>query len=287
VLTYGCSFTHGDDVIGRDTWPAQLERAARDVRVTNFGVGAYGLGQALLRMRTTAAAQAPDEIWFALLPFAALRATTCYRPLIRPWSTPLAFKPRFRAAGPDGLDLEWIENPAADLADVLALTSDAGTFLDRMEPLDPWVARCADAFAPRGSRWTHAFATTRLWLTMRFRKGPVEDLALAGPDAPAFAVQRALAFAAKQEAQALGARFRYVVLPGKTDLRALEQRGSAPWAPFLEELERLGIEVLDLTETVRALGPEAFLQGRGGHYAPEGNARVARFLLEHLDDPPR
>ena len=284
VLTFGCSFTHGDEVEGPEAWPAVLERSTDGLRVVNYGVGAYGLDQALLRMRRTAARHDPHEVWFGLLPAAALRATTCYRPLIRPWSNALAFKPRFDVGGADELELIPVDNPARGLEDVALLASDAEAFLTLMAPIDPWVAACEDAFAPRGSRLLHHLTVGRLWLTWRVRKAPRPGDALRGPGARAFAIQRAIAWNARREAEALGARFRYLILPGKPDLEALEAEGSAPWAPFTRELRELGIEVIDTSEAIRSMGPEAFVEGRGGHYSPAGNECVARFLLEHLED---
>ena len=50
MATYGDSFTHGDEVNDEQTWQCMLERRF-DKRVLNFGVGAYGVDQALLKMK--------------------------------------------------------------------------------------------------------------------------------------------------------------------------------------------------------------------------------------------
>lgn len=278
IALYGCSMAHGDEVANAQAWPAALERQVTGLRVTNLGVSAYGLDQALLRMRLTATELAPDEVWFALLPAAALRATTCYRPLVRPWSNGLAFKPRFLVVGEDGLGLELVNSPAQSPADVVRLGGDAEQFLELMVDRDPWVAARKTAFAPRGSEWLHRSAFGRLWLTWRVRSAPAPETALRGPTAQAFAVQRAIAWNAKLEAQALGAKFRYLILPAYSDLELQASDGREAWDAFATELRELGIEVIDASATIRELGAEAFTRGTVGHYSPAGNAHLAEFL---------
>ncbi|HKX45463.1 MAG TPA: hypothetical protein VJP77_02060, partial [Planctomycetota bacterium] len=169
VAAYGCSFTHGDEVDGPATWAAALERQA-DVRIENFGVGGYGLDQALLRMRRTLAPEATDEVWFGLLPGAALRVTTCYRPLVSPWSNALAFKPRFEPVGLDGLEL--VPDPVASAEEIVLLMERPELFLERMLPVDPWVARRPAAFRPLGTSPWHHSALGRLVLTWSVRRAP-------------------------------------------------------------------------------------------------------------------
>ncbi len=50
ILAVGDSFTFGDQVSDRDSWPAQLERAL-EVPVMNGGVFGYGIDQSVLRAR--------------------------------------------------------------------------------------------------------------------------------------------------------------------------------------------------------------------------------------------
>ncbi len=50
VLAIGDSFTHGDEVRAEDAWPSQLADRL-GVTVVNYGVGGYGIDQAILRWR--------------------------------------------------------------------------------------------------------------------------------------------------------------------------------------------------------------------------------------------
>ena len=63
ALAIGCSFTHGDGVEGAEAWPAVVERSLSGHEVVNLGVGAYGLDQALLRLRRDGPELAPDKVW--------------------------------------------------------------------------------------------------------------------------------------------------------------------------------------------------------------------------------
>ena len=71
IALFGDSFVAGDDVADDEVWGAQLERLLLDAgirnEVLNFGVGAYGMGQALLRWRHQGRGVRPGHrhIWAA------------------------------------------------------------------------------------------------------------------------------------------------------------------------------------------------------------------------------
>ncbi len=49
ISCFGNSFTHSSEVKNEDTWEEQINAANKDLEVINFGVGGYGLDQAMLR----------------------------------------------------------------------------------------------------------------------------------------------------------------------------------------------------------------------------------------------
>lgn len=51
LACFGTSFVFGSEVADEETWCAQLEELDPRLEALNFGVGGYGTGQALLRMR--------------------------------------------------------------------------------------------------------------------------------------------------------------------------------------------------------------------------------------------
>jgi hypothetical protein len=282
VVVAGCSFTHGDEVRGEETWPGALDARRADVEVVNLGVGAYGLDQALLRLRRDGLRLAPDEVWMGLLPVAALRVLDQYPPAGNHDTKLVAFKPRF-VLGEAG-ELELVPCPAADVHGVLALLGDADVFHSALA-VDPWVSNHPAAYAARGSHWTHYFATARFLLTWDEGRRRDPHAWLRDPASEVHRLQLALARAARDDGAAAGARFRYLILPGRRDLSVRSSSAApAPWAGLVETLERDGIEVIDLSDTLLAAGaleiPERWQPG--GHYGPELNAAVAERLSELL-----
>jgi hypothetical protein len=67
VLAVGDSFTFGDEVSDRETWPAQLARVT-GWRVLNAGVFGYGVDQCWLRIEQLAPAFRPDAVILSFIP---------------------------------------------------------------------------------------------------------------------------------------------------------------------------------------------------------------------------
>lgn len=283
VAAFGCSFTHGDGVAGHETWGAVLESLCSDLEVLNLGVGGYGLDQALLRQRSVQDELEPDEVWMVLFPAACLRVTTRFRPIVRHWSSALAFKPRFALDADDALEL--LPNPAHELADVVRLCEDQALFLERTAERDPWIARVPAAWSPRGSSLLHHSAAGRLALTFYENLGREHDAHLGPRDAEAHRLLEAIVRASAADAEARGARFRFLLLPGPTDLRFVDEHGAGYWTALTDDLAALGIEVLDLTAALRSArdaGAELFLGD--GHYNAAGNREVGEALATALSD---
>jgi len=276
IAAVGCSFTHGDEVGSRESWAALVDDS--DVlEVANLGFGGYGLDQALLRLRRDGLPLEPDEVWLGLLPPAAWRVTTLYRPAQRHWSSFVGFKPRFVLAGDR---LESIPNPARELGDVARLIGDQRAFLDAVGEHDLWVRRAPLAYAPRGSHWSHHFALPRLGLTLHERAARTPAAAFAD-GSEAVRVLHAIVLAAQRVSEAAGARFRLSILPSRTDVEFHRAEGRGYWRDFVDGLVADGVEVVDLTEVLdRAWRPNAPpLWTDGGHYTRSGNRIVAAELL--------
>ncbi|MCB9914712.1 MAG: hypothetical protein H6828_06120 [Planctomycetes bacterium] len=279
VVTLGCSFTLGDEVADEETWPRQLDALRADLRVTNLGMSGYGLDQALLRYRRDARGLGADEVWLGWLPPASLRTTTHFRPLVRHWTGPVLFKPRFVLQGEE---LHFVPNPGATLADTYRLLGDQRAFLAEVGATDSWVLRAPAAYAPLGSSWLHQSALARLWLTWREHGDRNSGPWLLDERSEVHRLVRALVLALRDDVERDGARFRLLVLPGREELEAAA-RGAAPyWRSVTKALEDEGVEVIDLREACLAAGmatSDAYWAG-GGHYGSAGNLVVARALAD-------
>lgn len=275
VVAVGCSMTHGEEVGALETWCALVDSERTDLEVANLGVAAYGIDQAWIRMRRDGIPLAPDEVWLGVLPQAALRVTTRFRPLVDHWSLDVAFKPAFRVDGAGSL--EFLSCPASTLGDVARLLGDQRAFLKLFAGSDPWVDAVPAAYAPRGSDWRHHFLSTRLALTVLEASG--RDVRAAyDARTPVGALFTALVHAIARDVEAAGARLRVVVLPGADDLRARIDEGRGYWDGWVEALRGAGVLVFDASESLTAAGPLEDLFAPHGHYSPEGNRVVARAL---------
>lgn len=286
IVTVGCSMTHGEESPAEETWAARVDAALADTDVANLGVAAYGLDQALMRLRRDGFPLEPDEVWMGLLPEAAFRVTTLYRPVLRHWSLGVAFKPRFTVR--DG-ELVEIPCPVGSLAEVSRLLHDQTAFLDAMGDGDPWIERARAAYLPRGSHWAHHSFVGRLALTALEGSGRDLPAALADPESEVRRLITAIARSAAEETAARGARFRFLVLPGRRDLEDVRANGRGYWAELTGELERLGVEVVDLTPVLVDESLDGLFQPHG-HYTPAANERVAQEMVRRLGlegSPPR
>ncbi len=281
IVAIGCSMTHGDEVGPRGSWCARVDEALPEVELANLGVAAYGIDQALLRLRRDGPALDADEVWLGLLPAAALRVTTLYRPLLDHWSLDVAFKPRF-ALGPQG-GLERIPCPAPRFDDIPRLLGDQRAFIQALAGHDPWVERAPLAYAPRGSHWTHRLFTTRLVLTLLEGGGRAPEPCFGDPPGEFGRLFTAIVRATAEEARSQGTSFRLLVLPGREELLDRLRHGRGYWEDWAGRLESGGISVLDASGFLLredALREELFEPH--GHYSREGNRLVAEFLLERL-----
>jgi hypothetical protein len=280
VVAVGCSMTHGEEVGATESWCARAEALLPGLEIANLGVAAYGLDQALLRLRRDGWPLAPDEVWLGVLPQAALRVTTRFRPLLDHWSLDVAFKPRFVLDSSGELAL--VPNPASSLPEVVRLLHDQRAFLEELGD-DPWVARARLAYAPRGSSWTHRSFTARLLTTVWERGGrELEDCFDAAAEFGRLytAIVRTMA----RECSEHGAVFRLILLPGEQDLRRRAHEGRGYWEAWTRRLASEGSNVVDLAPVLEGAGVElGLLFGQGGHYTSSASEIVARGLIERIE----
>ncbi|MBK6940761.1 MAG: hypothetical protein IPH13_11260 [Planctomycetes bacterium] len=281
VFVFGDSFVHGDEVAAADTFPEQVARLTGWV-VSNFGVSGFGLDQALLRARVVLAEHAADEVWLCFVPATALRVVNLYGPVLRHDDATISFKPRFRFD--DDGSVRLIRNPAADPSVVPRLLADADGFAESVGRFETFVARWPQAYAKRGSHWSHAFATSRILLT-RFERGErFPDEWLDDPESEVSRLLVALIATCAADVAARGARFRLVVLPDGRSLRRRAARdGHAYWDGLVSRLRERGIDVLDPTETLLAAG----LEQTPEFWAPLGHytARTAELAARAATQP--
>ncbi len=280
VAAFGDSFVYGNEVSDDDAWCAVLEAGSDALEVLNYGVGGYGLDQALLRFQREGMALHPGVVLIGFTPDDLGRVVNVYRRFISSRELPLA-KPRFVLIG-DSLALQPNPLPSREDYRNLMLHPDAVRVLGR---LDDWYSRTIyehplyDAVATL--RVGHA-----LWQRLQRRALNPNRLLHHGvfnEHSAAFLLQVAVLRAFVETARERGAIAVVILLPDRASVASVRQGASAVYAPLKAALSKVGIDAWDAADGFRsASGTVDDLFARGGHYSPTGNRVVAEWLRGKL-----
>jgi len=271
VLCFGESFTYGTEVADGEDWPAQLEALEPRLEVLNFGVGAWGTDQALLRFRDVAPTLEPDVVILGLLLENICRNVNRFRQMYQPGDALALGKPRFRLVGGE---LELVPLPYASEIEFLE-DAVAGKLRETLGAHEWWAGDDPPIpFSNLARAWaTHrAFERRRPW---RLWSRPKEE---------PYQVTLALLEAFQREALSLGARAAPVVLyQSQGDHAQVELAGGERyWSGLEADLERAGVPLVDTFETVAgriARGESAY---RKVHHDPATNRAIAALVLDWL-----
>jgi len=293
VACFGDSFTFCRLVDDDQTWPHQLSRLL-GVNAANFGVGNYGLDQALLRLERELADLEARVVVMGVVPETIARVHSYWKHYFE-YGNILAFKPRF-TLGPDGLRLHpsTVRGPG-----------DYATYRQRLTEiieLDPFYAGkfrhdvLRFPYAPKLVRRAHrhlpmlAHLTGGLLRGARHRDRAVRKAfgvvlrdnarwtARLYADPEALRLMRALIERFAAVCRAAGRHPVLLVIPQLVDLERRD--GGTAHQGLLAEVSAT-VPVVDLTERFRQDPNRAglFAYGRlGPHCSHRGNALVAEAL---------
>jgi len=284
VAAYGDSFTHGVGVTDEDTWEARLDQLDSRVEALNFGVSAYGPGQALLRFRDTVDRFAPKVVLVGLMSENFMRSVNVFRPLYVPATgIPLA-KPRFEL---DGTGLRLVPNPLRDADDYERLLADTDGVARRIAGHDwYWQTR----YRRRPGDWSPAMRLLYVFADAFDPRAP-----LAGRGATLRYNERSEAFEVTarileqfgREATERGAVPIVVMFPHVDALRQYIRHGTRIYQPMIDRLARSGLRVVDTMDDLARLregeNTGTLFQPDHAHYSAPGNEVVARTLLRYFE----
>lgn len=279
LVCFGDSFTYGAEVPDGDDWCAQLEARGGRYEALNFGVGAYGTDQALLRFRRRGHDLGAHVVVIGFLVENAGRNVNRYRPLYYPRTRGPGVKPRFVLRGDE---LAVVGLPFDSLRELIASVED-DTILERVAEHEYWLDRPALGWARRSS-------LARLgagWLAYTWRR---PQYLLGRPGDEPFRVTLALLESFHAEALESGAQRAVVLIfPRRTELDALLSDNKRYWDLLTAALSERGIPHLDLSRALRdpyarsLQDPERPSLFQGAHLSREGNRIVAEELAAWLE----
>lgn len=282
IAAFGDSFVHGDEVTTEQAWPTVLERLQPGIEVLNFGVGGYGIDQAMLRFSSAGVALRPDVVLVGLIADDVLRGVNVFRPFLAPTTGQVLAKPRYVLDGDGALRL--LPNPLRSVDDYRALLAD---------PSRLRAVAAHDLYAPPASDAgpLDALAAVRLVKLLAATLGragnvlPESRIAQLGADEEP--VRLAVATLAEFVARIrrAGAEPLLVILPDLGDLDLHQAGRPTTYQPLLDRVRAAGLPVIDMMD-----GFDCRLPGwrpkqliRRTHYSVLGNRLVASHLRDELD----
>ena len=259
----GDSFTFGEEVVYEDTWGHLLEKAlGSEYQVLNAGVGSYALDQAFLRFEKDVRQWNPKVVIFSFISHDVERTMRVYPFLSFPeWNLPFS-KPRFilRDGTLKRLNVPPLASDAIfsreSVFELPFLEYDKGFSPDRWEEHAPHLSYLARTFVTMFPQW-HP------------RSPDVTDEALVS-------VNASIVKAFVQSATEAGIIPMVVYFPQAKDLQE-------PRLPPLgkQVLQRADITYTDLTACLLTVSPQKRF-APGTHYSREGNAAVAKCLVDDV-----
>lgn len=299
---FGDSYVFCRQVGDHDTWPVELSRLTGH-GVLNFGVGNYGVDQALLRYERTSLPETIDHVILGFVPETICRIHSAWKHYLE-FGNSLAFKPRFALAN---------DGTLVHLPNVVRTEKDFSSLKELIPEIQHRDFFYRSKFRSMQFRFPYTLsffrnatynatlmsavalrATARL---LGLRKANLENLPFSIVmkknildahemyfDRDAGLLLAAILQRFVEEARRRGHRPLVLVMPQLLDLKVAWPR--APYQNFFLSLSE-SIPLLDLTESLRS---EDFLpfyveDKFGGHFSVTGNKVVASKLADFYGNP--
>lgn len=271
IAIIGDSFTFGDEVRYEETWGYHLDQLLGEkFQVLNYGVPGYGLGQMLLRYEKDIARSNPKVVILGFIGDDLRRTMTVYPFLGAPSWAGLVSKPRFVER--DGIltNIKECRHPLEEFVSRGSISELPFVEYDRAYQPSDWERR-----------WYHVSYLARLFMSLR---SPASVLTIEVSDEALVSVNAAILKRFVESVIYRGGIPLIVYFPSRSDFNQL---GSYL---FLGKrvLQEAGFPHLDPTPCLLEV-PLSVRYEPGGHYSPQGNAAVAKCLVdavrEAIDKP--
>jgi lysophospholipase L1-like esterase len=301
VATFGDSYTFCRQVNDDETWQAVLSRNTK-LGVLNYGVGNYGVDQALLRYERNVLPESVRLVVMGFVPETICRIQSRWKHYLEFGNT-LAFKPRFVLAGDGKLSSE--DNPIKRGSDFQALESllpavrRSDTFYhQRFRNLQfrlPYTisfmrnpARHSKVILAVGAKWVANALSIKserlenLPFSIVMRDNIKFSHKLYG-DKVSIELLLSILVRFKNEAESRGHIPLVVLMPQLLDLKLAKGR-RLPYAGFFRELGSV-VNVIDMSENLLKISFDKLYMNDqyGGHFSAYGNVIVAREIQAWIE----
>ena len=288
VAAFGDSFLYCTEVSDDDAWPLLMEQMFPELEVLNYGVPAYGPGQAYLRFRAEGKLLSPQVVLFCISPVSLDRSVNVYRGFLTNWESPrFGTKPRFRLDERGQLVLT--ANPLQTLADATKYLAHPEDIVE-LGQNDYWY----DAAMFQNPLYNYSAAIrlgTSVWIRYN-RRFHDPDRPLMGPrnqavfntSSSAFRIVTKVLERLAFECEESGAIPVIVILPDRYSVRRTQQELSGICDPLVLFCTRIGIRSFDISVAFKAAGAmdPVDVWFATSHYSPRGNRIVASYLGEQI-----
>jgi len=302
IATFGDSYTFCRQVNDEETWQVYLGKKL-DFKVLNYGVGNYGVDQALLRYEST---NLPDSIKIVILGF--VPETICrvqsYWKHYLEFGNTFAFKPRFILRnGKLGIlpNVMQSRNDFLRLREKLPLLQENDDFyrtkFRRFQFRTPYIISFFRNTKRNGKLLTRLlirkYARKLNKVTSEIENAPfslimennIKDSHGMYSKKESRELLKSILIRFRDIAYKKGHKPLVVVMPQLIDLKMMTAKGKSPYHDFFNdlnsEMDVINLDKLFLDYNFRQLYSEDLY---GGHFSKEGNEIVGNYLANRLKD---
>jgi hypothetical protein len=306
VLTFGDSYTHGDEVENQDTWQTAAEQKAPDMEFLNFGVPGYSLAQAYLRYRVIAPDYPADFVIIGCMSEDPKRSVNVYYPFRygRPEHSPSALALPYISLDQAGT---LMVNPPA-----IANLKEYSAFLENPLPKLKEMAKLDILLTPSASTPLLQLIDSR-WESVEDRLNPVVNYArtawfgalnfdenlktLSGLAATKNGDRRRLIVKANcllferfvREVESHGSVPLIMWFPSPEDLKEHNRGNPRQYEKFFDYFAQQKLAAVDTADWLQEIdGPDKPLQLKrlvtGVHFSPEANRYVGERMVRLIAD---
>ena len=306
ALCFGDSFTHCNDVANDETWPHYAEDTG-GVEFLNFGVGGYGVTQALLRYLHEGRPFETDVVILGCISNDLTRSVNAYYPfrLADPSESLNVMGLPYASLDGDG-KLVLNPNPLPDADAYRALLADPGRRLRELSELDsryrpspptPMLRLIKGGMGDElAEAWSDVSLRLRRNLNAVLRRNvrvvknyPVGEHGGCDPRTAIFTINRLLFDRFVSEVKSKGARPVILWFPTQRDFARKRDGREMIYKPFLDHFASMGYDFIDVMDWIAAdmAGDDGGLVSDRellaiGHYSPATNKVIGRRIADHV-----